>query len=148
MNRLWLIGGALVLVAAAVFSWLMASRQAEVDQLLVLAEATQAGCDAPGELWLTIGNGGDRPVLSADGVISIARSADEMPFAVGNFHFDGPLLPGMQKQVCAPIVEPQLGTVDRQRVWWLARATAAEFGEAAGNALNPADQGFLRGAPR
>lgn len=148
MNRLWLIGGALVIAAAAIFGWLTANREAEFDRVMVLAEATRAGCDAPGQLWLTVGNGGDRPVLSADGVISIARAVEEKPFAVGNFHFEGPLLPGLQKQFCAAIVEPDLGGADRTRVWWLARATAAEFGEATGNALNPADQGFLRGTSR
>lgn len=148
MNRLWLIGGALVIAAAAIFGWLTANREAEFDQLLVLAESTGPGCDGPGQLWLTVGNGGSRPVVSAGGVISIARSVEERPFAVGNFQFEGPLLPGLQKQFCTAIVEPDLGGVDRTRVWWLARATAAEFGEATGNALNPADQGFLRGASR
>ena len=145
MGRYWLIGGVLVLAIAAVIGWLNASSQTELEQLPVLAEATEPGCDAPGQLWLTVGNASNRSVLSADGVISIARSYDEMPFAVGNFHFDGPLLPGLQRRFCAAIEEPELGAVDRKRVWWLARATAAVFGEARGNALNPADQGFLLG---
>lgn len=148
MNRLWLIGGALVIAAAAIFGWLTANREAEFDPLLVLAEATKPGCHGPGQVWLTVGNASGRQVLSADGVISIARSADEMPFPVGNFHFEGPLLPGLQRQFCATIVEPDLRGADRTRIWWLARVTAAEFGEATGNALNPADQGFLRGASR
>ena len=148
MNRLWLVGGVLVIAGAAVFGWLTANREAEFDRVMVLAEATKPGCDAPGQLWLTVGNATGRPVVSADGVISIARSVEEMPIAVGNFHFDGPLLPGLQKQFCGTIVEPDLGGADRTRIWWPARATAAEFAEATGNALNPADQGFLRGASR
>jgi len=148
LNRFWLLGGGLVIVAAAGIGWLAAGRQAEFDRLPVLAETTEPGCDAPGQLWLTIGNASNRSALSADGVISIARSYDETPFAVGNFHFDGPLLPGLQKQFCAAIEEPQLEGADRKLVWWLARTTAAVFGEASGNPLNPADQGFVLGPSR
>ena len=131
MNRLWLLLGLAVLVAAIIFGWLSAGRQAQLDSALLLADVTAPGCDAPGQVQLTLGNASDRPILTVEGVLSVADSASSEPVPIGNFTIDGPVEPGARAESCVPLDEAKIAGKDRRALVWLARATVVTFGESA-----------------
>jgi len=127
LNRLWLIGGCVVLGIAVVIGWLNAGNEARLEAALVLADVTTPGCDGPGEVHLVLGNAADRPMQTVAGVLSVAGSATEQPEPVGNFEVTGPIAPGQKAQACVGVDESLLAGRDRAVLLWLARATAVTF---------------------
>jgi hypothetical protein len=127
LNRTWLIGGVLVLLGAALFGWLNASKDAQLDVALVLADATTPGCDGAGQVHLVLGNAADKPMTKVEGVLSVAGSDSEQPVPVGNFELKGTFAPGQKSEACVAVDEGRLASRDRKGLVWLARATAIEF---------------------
>lgn len=127
MNRLWLIGGCLVLGIAVVIGWLDAGNQERLEAALVLADVTTPGCNGAGQVHLVVGNAAERTLGKVAGVLSVAGSAAEQPVPVGNFEVTGPVAPGQRVEACVAVDETRLGGRARAALLWLARATAVEF---------------------
>jgi len=126
---MWLIGGALVLMIAAILGWLVAGRNEQLDTALILADVTTPGCDGPGQVHLTLGNAAGRVMTKVEGVLSIAATGSETPTPAGNFELAGPIEPGRKLEACVAVDETALAGRDRATQVWLARATAVEFGD-------------------
>lgn len=127
MNRFWIIGG--VLVLAGIVGWLTAGNEATLDTVPVLADVITPGCDAPGQVHLTIGNASGRGIANLEGVLSVAFSADETPTPIGNFELSGPFASGEATKACVPVEEARLEGRARTTVVWLARTTVVRFVE-------------------
>lgn len=127
MNRLWLIGGGVVLAIAAILGWLSASRNDQLDTALILADVTTPGCDMPGRVHLTLGNASQRTMTRVEGVLSVATAGNAAPAPAGNFEVDGAIAPGQKLEACVAVDEPPSTAGDRATLLWLARATAIEF---------------------
>lgn len=127
MNRLWLIGGGLLLLIAAILGWLSASRNDQLDTALILADVTTPGCDTPGRVHLTLGNASGRTITRVEGVLSVAAGGYAAPAPAGNFEVTGAIAPGQKLEACVPVEEPLSAGNDRATLLWLARATAIDF---------------------
>ena len=130
MDRLWLLGGVVVVLVAAIIGWLDAGAEARLESALVLADVATPGCDEAGKVHLVLGNAADRPMRNATGVLSIARTATEQPVPIGNFEVMGPIAPGHKIDACVAVDEARIAGGDRKALVWLARTTAVEFDEA------------------
>jgi len=130
LNRLWLIGGVLILALAGVIGWLNASTEGQLQTALMLADVTTAGCDGAGQVHLRIGNAADRPMLKVSGVLSVVGSSAEPMVPMGNFEVTAPIAPGQKVDACVASDETGIAGRDRKALEWLARATAIEFGDA------------------
>lgn len=127
MNRLWLIGGGLLLLIAAILGWLSASRNDQLDTALILADVTTPGCDTLGRVHLTLGNASGRTMTRVEGVLSVAAGGNAVPAPAGNFEVTGAIAAGQKLDACVPVEEPLSAGNDRATLLWLARATAIDF---------------------
>jgi hypothetical protein len=129
VGRFWFIGGVLVLLGALVVGLLIAGNDARLELAPILADATSAGCDGPGQLNLRVGNASGQVIARVEGVISVATTAGETARPVGNFEVQGPLEAGQALAACVAVDDGLLEGRDRTRVIWLARSTSIDFAE-------------------
>jgi hypothetical protein len=129
VNRFWIIGAAVVLVAAGVVGWLTAGNEARLDTVPILADVTTAGCDGVGQVHLRVGNASGRVVIGVEGVLSIAATDSEAPIPIGNFVLSEPIAPGQAARACVPVDEARIGGRARSTLIWLARATIVSFAD-------------------
>ena len=129
MNRFWILGALLVLVAAGVVGWLTADNEARLIAVPILADVTTPGCDGPGRVHLRAGNASGRTVARIEGVLSIAASPSEPPIPIGNFELGEPIAAGQAVTACVPVDEALVGDKSRETLIWLARSTIVEFAE-------------------
>lgn len=129
MNRFWIIGGLLVLVAAGVVGWLTADNEARLMAVPILADVTTPGCEGAGRVHLRVGNASGRTVARIEGVLSIAASPSEPPTPIGNFELGETITAGQAVTACVPVDEALVGDRSIETLIWLARATMVEFAD-------------------
>ncbi len=129
VNRFWILGALLVLVAAGVVGWLTADNEARLIAVPILADVTTPGCDGPGRVHLRAGNASGRTVARIEGVLSIAASPSEPPIPIGNFELGEPIAAGQAVTACVPVDEALVGDKSRETLIWLARSTIVEFAD-------------------
>lgn len=130
MKRLKWLGLAAILLGAIIVGFITADTDDRLQNLAILAIADHPGCEGRGQLWLQLGNAGERAVTRVDGIVSITETGSDRLIPVGNFTIEQAIAPLQQASACIAIDETALAGRDRAAVTWLARATALTFAKA------------------